>query len=57
MIRHWSRFARARFTLGLVLFAASCCVAHLSGIHWGAFGIGGFWALFCFCYPGYLNYD
>lgn len=56
-MKEWSQFAAIRFIIGVLLFAGACYAAHLSRLNWGAFGLGGFFALFCFCYPGYLNYD
>lgn len=39
------------------IFVGMCWAAHISGINAGAFGLGGFWALFVFGYPGCINYD
>ncbi len=39
------------------VFGVITYIAHLSGVNWGAFLLGGWWAVFALAFPGKLHYD
>jgi hypothetical protein len=38
-------------------FTLFCYVAHLSGLNWAVFAMGGFWGVFAVAYPGCLDWN